>query len=75
MMWSGNSVKVMVVDFARKAYTHFVANPGDHTYTTGEIECGEMFAIRWAYDKTDPAKVWSVLVFEIGGTPVLVEEF
>lgn len=72
-MWTGPSVKVTIVDFAKKAHAYFVEHPKSHTFTVGgDITPGELFAVRWAFDGD---KVYSVLVFEIGSTPVLVEEF
>lgn len=71
-MWTGRSVKVSVVEFAKKAHAHFVEFPESHTFTVDEIRCGELFAVRWAFDGV---QTWSVLVFEVGSTPVLVEEF
>lgn len=75
MHWTGNNVKVAIVDFAKRAYAYFVEHPDAYTFTIDEVACGELFAVRWAFDKSDPTKTWSVLVFEIGSTPVLVEEF
>ena len=74
-MWNGPSVKLAAVEFAKKAHAYFVEHPEAHTFTRGEIQCGALFAVRWAYDRKDPAQTWSVLVFEVGSTPVLVEEF
>jgi hypothetical protein len=73
--WTGPSVKVATVDFASKAHAYFVEHPDAHTFTVGELAFGELFAVRWAFDRKDPTQTWSVLVFEIGSTPVLVEEF
>lgn len=72
-MWTGPSVKLATVEFAKKAHAYFVEHPKSHTFTVGgDIACGELFAVRWA---TDGVQTWSVLVFEVGSTPVLVEEF
>lgn len=71
-MWTGNSVKINTVEFAKKAHAHFVANLDAHTFTVDDISCGEPFAVRWVFSG---AETWSVLVFEVGSTPVLVEEF
>ncbi len=74
-MWTGPSVKLATVEFAKRAHAYFVEHPDARTFTVDEVACGELFAVRWAFDKADPKQTWSVLVFEIGSTPVLVEEF
>lgn len=73
-LWSGPSVKLATVEFAQKAHAYFVEHPEAHTFTVDEIRCGELFAVRWARCKVTDTTL-SVLVFEIGSTPVLVEEF
>lgn len=68
----GPSIKIATVDFAKKAHAYFTANPTSHTFTEGDVSIGVLFAVRWAFDKDH---VHSVLVFEVGSTLVLVEEF
>lgn len=74
-LYLGPSIKIATVDFAKKAHAYFVEHHEAHTFTEGDISCGALFAVRWAHDRKDPRKTWSVLVFEVGSTPVLVEEF
>lgn len=71
-MWTGPSVKLAVVEFAKTAHAYFVEHPESRTFTVDDVACGELFAVRWAFDGD---KTYSVLVFEVGSTPVLVEEF
>lgn len=74
--WTGPSVKVATVEFAKQAHAYFVEHASSHTFTVGgDLTCGELIAVRWAFDKSNPSKTWSVLVFEVGSTPVLVEDF
>lgn len=74
MMYTGRSVSAPVVDFARKAHAYFVEHPESHSFTEGDLILGELIALRWAFDRTQPATVWSVVVFQIGSIPVLVED-
>lgn len=74
-LYLGPGIRVATVDFAKKAHAYFCEHHESHTFTEGDIEVGALFAVRWAYDKQDPSKIWSVLVFEVGSRPVLVEEF
>lgn len=75
MTWhAGPSVSMRTIEFAQKAHAHFVAHPDVHSFTVDDLSSGELIALRWAFDKSKPETVWSVLVFEIGSTPVLVED-
>ncbi len=70
----GRSVSVRTVDFAKRAASYFRENIEAHSYTDGEIKAGELLALRWAFDKAEPATIHSVMVVEIGFTAILVED-
>ena len=73
MMWNGASVRADMVAFAVDAAKFFRDNPKCHTFTRSDIKMCEPIALRWSYDR-DGTAVWSVVVFEVGSTPILVEE-
>ncbi len=50
------------IAFARRAEAHFLAHPEHWSYADGEIEQGELFAMRWG---ADPAAAHAVLVIRV----------
>lgn len=56
--------------FARRAAAHFAKEPGHYTYTDGEIQAGELFAMRYGLGDD------CVVVFRIDGafTPTNYQE-
>lgn len=50
------------IEFARKAADHFLAHPNHWTYSDGQVEFGDLFAVRWG---ADPMRAHAVLVIRV----------
>jgi hypothetical protein len=63
------STDVDCIEFARVAADYFNTNPSKHTFTEGDVNPGEWFAVRWAMKG---ATCISVLVFALPFDATLV---
>jgi hypothetical protein len=53
------------IDFAARAAEHFAKHKEHRTFTTGEIESGCLFAVKWGLDND------CVLVFQLDTDPII----
>ncbi len=59
------------IAFADTALAYFAKHPDKHTFTTGEVREGVLFAVKWRFNAKTPEKVYSVLVFSIEDTMIV----